>query len=233
MTPVPALDLCHVHKTYPGAVPVRALQDVSLRAAAGTLTLVAGPSGSGKTTLLALAGGLEPPSSGEVRIDGIDLARLDQRRLVTFRRERLGFVFQDFKLIEVLTAMENVTLALELRGWRRRAARDAARTALERVGLGEQAGRRPSYLSAGERQRVAIARALIAHPVLILADEPTANLDGESGHQVLALLQTAAGEDGATVLVVSHDPRVRPFADQVIHLLDGRLAAPGVDEEAA
>jgi len=233
MTRVPALDLVGVHKTYPGAAPVHALDNVSLCAAAGTLTLVSGPSGSGKTTLLALAGGLEPPTRGEVRIDGVDLARLDEGRLVRFRRERLGFVFQDFKLIEVLTATENVALALELRGWKRRAAHEAARTALRRVGLGDRLDRRPTTLSGGERQRVAIARALIRDPLLVLADEPTANLDGESGHQVLTMLRSATREAGTTVVVVSHDARARPFADQVIHLLDGRLAAPGLDEEAA
>ncbi|NIM49950.1 MAG: ATP-binding cassette domain-containing protein [Gemmatimonadales bacterium] len=233
MTALPAVHLRHVRKVFPGPTPVRALDDVTLRVERGTLTVVAGPSGSGKTTLLTVAGGLEHPTTGEVQVCGIDLRALDERRLSAFRRARLGFVFQDFRLIDVLTATENVALALELRGMRRAAARAEARSMLRRLGLADRGDHRPVKLSGGEKQRVALARALVGNPDLVLADEPTANLDGETGREIVTLLRAATRENGTTVLLVSHDARVRSLADRMVHLLDGRLTTPSAEEEAA
>ncbi len=223
MIAIPALRMEQVHKDYPGPSPIPVLRGVSLEVAGGSFCLLEGPSGSGKTTLLAVAAGLEPPTRGLVWMDGRDLGTLDRAGLAALRRERLGFVFQDFKLIEVLTAEENVTLPLELRGARRSAARAAAREALARLGLEGRLDARPSTLSGGEKQRVAIARALVTRPALLLADEPTANLDGATGREVAALLREAARERGAAVLAASHDPRLAGLADRVVRLTDGLI----------
>ena len=226
MTRAPAVRLDAVHKTYPGAVPVRALSGVSLSIPRGAFAVVAGPSGSGKTTLLSLVGGLDRPSAGRVVACGTDLTDLSERALVAYRRRAVGFVFQDFKLIDVLSATENVALALRVRGCRRAESGSRAVALLESLGLGRRARGRPHELSGGEKQRVAIARALVTEPRLILADEPTANLDGRAGEDVVELLRTAARTRATTVVVVSHDPRVSSRADLVFRLLDGRLTAP-------
>ncbi len=223
MIAIPALRLEQVHKHYPGPSPVPVLRGVSLEVAGGSFCLLEGPSGSGKTTLLAVAAGLEPPTRGRVWMDGHDLGALDRAGLPGLRRERLGFVFQDFKLIEVLTAEENVALPLELRGARRSEARAEAREALARLGLEARLHARPSTLSGGEKQRVAIARALVTRPALLLADEPTANLDGATGREVASLLREAARERGAAVLAASHDPRLADLADRVVRLTDGLI----------
>ena len=221
MIAIPALRLDEVHKHYPGPPPAAVLRGVTLEVTAGSFCLLEGPSGSGKTTLLAIAAGLEPPSRGRVWVDGRDLSALDGSALIGLRRQRVGFVFQDFKLIDVLTAEENVALPLELRNVPAAAARATARDALERLGLGARMAARPSTLSGGEKQRVAIARALVTRPALLLADEPTANLDGATGREVAAILREAARERGTTVLVASHDPRLGDLADQTLWLLDG------------
>ena len=233
MTAQSAVSFARVHKVFQGSEPVRALTNITLGIEPGSLAVVAGPSGSGKTTLLTLAGALDHPTSGSVTVCGIVLNELDARRLTVFRREYLGFVFQDFKLIEVLTATANVALALELRGHLRGAARKASRELLDRLGLAARADHYPAQLSAGEKQRVAIARALVTRPRVILADEPTANLDWNTGEKIVALLHSATRERGTTVVLVSHDPRVVPYADHTVHLLDGRLAAAQTTEEAA
>jgi putative ABC transport system ATP-binding protein len=225
-----ALRFQAVHKVYAGPVPVRALGGVSLSIEEGTFTLIEGPSGSGKTTLLALAGGLDRPSAGKVYVRGLDLGIQNERSLVLFRRENVGFVFQDFRLIDVLTALENIAVALQVRGVRRAAARSRSRDMLERMGLGDRGNARPGELSGGEKQRVAIARALVSNPHLVLADEPTANLDWETGASVVEILRRAAREDLATVLVASHDVRLAGYADHRIRLLDGRIAAPRTAE---
>jgi putative ABC transport system ATP-binding protein len=226
MTPGTALRLENVFKEYPGPEPVRVLHGVSLTLRPGRFCLLEGPSGSGKTTLLSIAAGLEPPSRGRVLVREQDLRGFANGRLEAFRRDHVGFVFQDFKLIDVLTAEENAALPLELRGMRPREARAAARKALARIGLSGRLGARPATLSGGEKQRVAIVRALIAGPSLLLADEPTANLDGATGHEVAALLRRAARERGAAVLVASHDPRLAALADETVRLLDGALEEP-------
>lgn len=210
-----------VHRVYAGAAPTHALRNVWLEVAAGAFCVIEGPSGSGKTTLLAIAGGLECPTAGRVWVCGRELTALSGPELLAFRRGHLGFVFQDFKLIDVLTAEENVALTLELRGRSRRESRTASREMLDRLGLTARRRARPAELSGGEKQRVAIARALIADPKLILADEPTANLDWSIGQEVVRLLCAMARERGVTVLVASHDERLAVRADQVVRLVDG------------
>ena len=226
MTRPAAARLDAVHKIYPGAVPVRALSAVSLSVPLGAFAVVAGPSGSGKTTLLSLLGGLDRPSAGRVMACGTDLTDLSEQALVAYRRQAVGFVFQDFKLIDVLTALENVALALRVRGHRRAEAEARALAVLETLGLGSRARGRPAELSGGEKQRVAVARALVSEPRLILADEPTANLDGPAGEEVVNLLRSTARARETTVVVVSHDPRVASRADMLFGLCDGRLTQP-------
>jgi len=221
-----ALSFEAVHKRYDGPVPVRALGGVTFAVEAGSFVLIEGPSGSGKTTLLALAGGLDLPSSGRVLVGGLDLTSQSMRSLALFRRENVGFVFQDFRLIDVLTALENVALALQVRGVGGAAARARGREVLDRLGMGDRGSARPGELSGGEKQRVAIARALVTGPRLVLADEPTANLDWDNGEPVVEILRAAAREQRAAVLVASHDTRLGAYADQVIRLEDGRIAGP-------
>jgi putative ABC transport system ATP-binding protein len=220
-----ALRFDAVHKVYAGPSPVHALAGVSFAIQRGSFTVIEGPSGSGKTTLLALAGGLDRPTTGHVHALGWNLGTKSERSLVRFRRAEVGFVFQDFKLIDVLTAAENVAVALQLRFFRRKDALAKSIEALNRLGLGNRSAALPAELSGGEKQRVAIARALISEPRLILADEPTANLDWSIGAEVVEILRAVARERRATAVVVSHDPRVAAYADQVVHLCDGRIAA--------
>jgi len=216
-----------VGKVYPGAVSCRALHEVTLDVEGGTFNVIQGPSGSGKTTLLAIAGGLERPSTGRVWLSDREITSLSARQLLELRRAELAFVFQDFKLIDVLTAEENVALPLELRGVGAGLARGRSRAVLERLGLGDRVSFRPRELSGGEKQRVAIARALITEPRLILADEPTANLDWETGSEVVQLLRDATRERGATAVVVSHDSRLALLADHQIGIVDGSLHRNG------
>ncbi|WP_018655353.1 ABC transporter ATP-binding protein [Actinomadura flavalba] len=207
-----------------GAALVRALRGVDLTVAEGEFVAVMGPSGSGKSTLLRLAGGLDRPTEGTVRVAGTDLAALDGRRLAAVRRRDAGYVFQDLNLIATLTAAENVMLPLELDGVRTRRARAEALAVLERVGLADVAGRFPDDLSGGQRQRVAIARALVGERRLVLADEPTGALDSVTGDDVLRLLRARCA-DGAACLMVTHDARHAAWADRVIFLYDGRIDA--------
>lgn len=205
-----------------GRVRVDALSDVSLRVDAGTLVAVMGPSGSGKTTLLSLAGGLDRPTSGEVLVEGTSLAQLTVGQLASLRRRRIGYVFQQFNLIEGLTAVENVSIPLELDGVPRREATVVALGALEVMGLSAFARRFPHELSGGEQQRVAIARAVVGDRVLLLADEPTGALDTVTGESVLRLMRGHCERGGAGVLV-THDARLAAWADQVVFLRDGRI----------
>jgi putative ABC transport system ATP-binding protein len=209
-----------------GRTLVRAVVDVDLDVAAGELVLITGPSGSGKTTLLTMLGALLRPTAGSVRIDGIDVAALGRRDLAQIRRERIGFVFQSFNLLEALTAAENVEIALNVAGRRGADAAARARSLLLRAGLEGRLGFRARELSGGEKQRVSIARALANRPHLLLADEPTANLDSVNGRDVAGLLRTLASVEAVAVVVVSHDERLRRVADRVLRLDDGRLGAP-------
>lgn len=226
----PTLELRAVTKRYAdGDGEVTALDGIDLSVAAGELVAIMGPSGSGKSTLLNLAGGLEPPSGGEVLVTGIDLRKATVKELAAVRRRSVGYVFQRFNLVPSLTAIENVMLPLELDGVHHHAARSAAGVALERVGLpGEGlADRYPDDLSGGQQQRVAVARAIVGERRLLLADEPTGALDTRSGDQIVALLADLASA-GSSVVLVTHEPRFASWADRVVFVRDGRI----VDESA-
>src|SRR3990170_226227 len=214
-----------------GAAAVRAVDGVSLAVPAGQLLLIMGPSGSGKTTLLTIIGGLLRPTSGSVIVNGVEITALSESQLVPVRRRSVGFVFQSFNLLESLTARENVELPLNMAGVRGRAARDRATRLLEERGLKHRLGFRSRDLSGGEKQRVSIARALANEPLLLLADEPTANLDSTHGRAIITLLREIARSGGPSegagagraVVVVSHDQRIREVADRVLWLEDGRI----------
>jgi putative ABC transport system ATP-binding protein len=226
------LELDRARKYYasPGGA-VHAVDEVSMRVDTGELVALFGPSGSGKTTLLLLAAGLMRADSGRVSFDGADLAQMTKAQLLAYRRTELGFVFQDFNLVAGLTAQENAALPLLLRGDSHRDARSRALALLGEVGLSDRAGHTPGELSGGERQRLAIARALVGEPRLILADEPTGNLDTHTGEEVLALLGALPLKRGAGVLLVSHDPRVAARADRVLTLRDGRIEERAGEED--
>jgi putative ABC transport system ATP-binding protein len=218
----PVLQVTGLTKTFgQGDLTVTAVGGVDLDVHAGEVVLIMGPSGSGKTTLLLMLGAMLRPTTGVIQVAGLDIASAPERRLPGLRAHRFGFVFQDINLLSALTVAENVELACNLAGVTGPAARERARTLLERVGLGHRLGFRPEQLSGGEMQRVAIARALANDPPVILADEPTANLDSAIGRQVARLLRQLATEDGRAVVIVSHDARLEEIADRVLWLEDG------------
>jgi ABC-type lipoprotein export system ATPase subunit len=218
----PRLELRGVSKTYSnGALPVEVLHDVSLSAEAGTVTALLGRSGCGKTTLLNLAGAMDFPTAGEVLIDGRATTALSESELTALRRRRVGFVFQSFQLLPTLTVLENVELPLLLAGAANTS--EAARERLRWVGLEEKAASMPYQLSGGQMQRVSLARALVHSPDLLIADEPTGNLDTASGEQVLALLGEAAARFGATVLIATHSAEAAAIATVRVRLRDGRV----------
>lgn len=213
-----------IRKTFgKGAGEVQAVRGIDLTLRCGELTLLMGPSGSGKTTLLLIFGCMLAPSSGHVTVCGISTSDADKEPLANIRREHIGFVFQSYHLFPTLTAAQNVQLALDIRGERGRQAAKKARDALKLVGLEKKADTLPAELSGGEQQRVAIGRAFVANPSVILADEPTAALDSDNGRTVMRILADAAHERQRAVLVVTHDPRVVPFADRIIEIEDGLL----------
>ncbi|HEY7436970.1 MAG TPA: ABC transporter ATP-binding protein [Methylomirabilota bacterium] len=230
--PGPAVELLHVSKTYREGDSERAvLSDVSVAIEAGEIAVLVGRSGSGKSTLLNLIAGIDRPTSGRVVVDGTDLTALDEDARTRFRRRRIGFVFQFFNLIPLLTVEENLLLPLELNGVADAAGLARARGLLERVGLGGRGASLPERLSGGEQQRVAIARALVHEPALILADEPTGTLDAETAAAVLAVLDGLAREAGKTVIMVTHSREVVGVADRIFDVQRGRLVeqppAPG------
>jgi putative ABC transport system ATP-binding protein len=217
------LELEGVSKVYgEGPAEVRALADVDLSVEPGALVAVMGPSGSGKTTLLTIAGSLEEPSAGEVRVGGAPLSAMSRDQRARLRRRSIGYVFQDFNLLAGLTAIENVTLPLELDGVAARTARVAGMEALERLDVADQAQRFPDDLSGGERQRVAIARAVVGDRYLLLADEPTGALDSVNGEAVMRLLR-AACQRGVAGVVVTHEAQLASWADRIVFLRDGRV----------
>jgi putative ABC transport system ATP-binding protein len=216
------LSLRGVGRSLPsGGRMLKILNAIDLDVRRGEFLAVLGPSGSGKSTLLALMAGLDRPSAGEILVDGETIDRLSEDRLALLRRHKIGFVFQSFQLLGNLTARENVLLPMELLGWRQASRR--AGELLDAVGLAERGHHYPSQLSGGEQQRVALARAFAPRPALLLADEPTGNLDGATGRVVLDLLVAMRSEEGATLVLVTHDPAVAALADRRIHLLDGRI----------
>lgn len=206
-----------------GAASVAALRGVSLALKGGELTLLMGPSGSGKTTLLSILGCMLTPTEGTVRVCGHSTAGAGPEDLALLRREHVGFVFQSFHLFPTLSATDNVRLALDVRGEPSGSASARSREALARVGLPHKTAAFPRELSGGEQQRVAIARAIVGNPSIILADEPTAALDGENGQAIMKILAEISKEKERGVLIVTHDPRLLPFADRVVHIEDGRI----------
>ena len=221
MTIIQASELTKVYGSGPTAVT--ALDHVSLSVEAGEFVAVMGPSGCGKSTLLHLLGGLDNPTSGQVVIDGHRLSELSDTALAELRRRKIGFIFQFFNLIPVLNSMENAALPLLLNGMPAVKANAQARQWLERMELSDRLSNRPDQLSGGQQQRVAVARALVAEPALVLADEPTGNLDSHSSDEIAALLRRVAGEWNRSVVMVTHDPRIAAYADRIIFLKDGKL----------
>ena len=209
-----------------GEIRVTALDNVSLDIASGEFLVLMGPSGSGKSTLLHIIAGIDRPTSGECTVQGIDLTQLNESSLADWRNQNVGFVFQSFNLIPVLTAFENVELPLLLTGLDARRRKRQVQTALELVGLADRQHHLPRQLSGGQEQRVAIARALVTDPALIVADEPTGNLDAHSAQEVLGILQSLSRQAGKTVIMVTHDPKAAAFGSRAVHLEKGALAEP-------
>lgn len=208
-----------------GKITVHALRGVSLDIHAGEMVSIVGPSGSGKSTLLGLIGGLDTPTQGTIAIDGVDITRMNEDQLTEIRNEKIGFIFQFFNLIPTLTALENVSLPIQFARKSQYKPEKRAKELLELLGLGDRMQHRPAELSGGQQQRVAIARALANNPPLLLADEPTGNLDTESGSRVLEALKQIQTTSQTTVVIVTHDPELATFTDRTITLVDGEIVA--------
>jgi len=227
------ISIRQLRKTYiMGRVRVHALAGVDMDIPAGSFTVVMGPSGSGKSTLLYLLGGLERPTSGQMLVDGRDLSVMDENALALYRRSTVGFVFQQFNLVSSMTALENVAFPMRFSGIRTGERLTRARALLTQVGLATHLKHRPTEMSGGQQQRVAIARALVHNPRLILADEPTGNLDTVTGYSIMQLL-SELHQQGRTVMVVTHDPRMLRFATHTVYLLDGRVVSREEFEKAS
>ncbi len=207
-----------------GQETVRALDGIDLEIAQGEFVALVGPSGSGKSTLLNLLGGLDRPTSGEIHVADLELGRANDKQLVQYRRTKIGFIFQSFNLLSTRSAVENVETPLMLAEVRPRERRTRALELLESVGLASRADHKPNQLSGGEMQRVAVARSLANRPLLLLADEPTGNLDSQTGRGILNLLRETVSQQGVTLVLVTHDPFVAGFADRIVHMKDGKIA---------
>jgi len=217
------IELKRVSKVFDGKRKATALENVDLHISKGEVVSIVGPAGSGKSTLLKLIGGLDQPSAGEIQIEGRSLAKLPDDELTRIRRDKIGFIFQFFNLLPTLNCTENVALPLHLRNWPRKKIDDRARELLELVQLGHRVDHLPEELSGGERQRVAIARALSVYPPILLADEPTGNLDTRTGEEILKLIQDLHKQLGSTVLIVTHDMGVAGQCARTLKLRDGRI----------
>ena len=218
------IDIKEITKTYQmGTVQVHALRGVSLQVEGGEMLAIMGPSGSGKSTLMNIVGCLDQPTSGTYLLEGKDVSRLSDNQLADIRNHKIGFVFQTFNLLARTTAFENVMLPLVYAGVERIERRERARSALEAVGLAERTAHPPTELSGGQQQRVAIARALVNDPAIILADEPTGNLDSKAGSEVMEILRGLNRERGITVILVTHDSAIARYTQRVVHLYDGRV----------
>ncbi|HAS6981068.1 ABC transporter ATP-binding protein [Vibrio parahaemolyticus] len=204
--------------------PVHAVQHVDLEIKQGEFVAIMGPSGSGKTTLLNMLGGIDAPTSGSVEIDGCLISEMSEKELIAYRRDNIGFIFQDYSLLPVLTALENVEFVMQLQGKTERECRERATSLLEQVGLAQQMHKRPSKMSGGQQQRVAVARALAPKPRFVMADEPTANLDAKSTSELLDIMELLSEQEGTTFIFSTHDPRVIKRAHRIIVFEDGRLA---------
>ncbi|HAS6739281.1 TPA: ATP-binding cassette domain-containing protein [Vibrio parahaemolyticus] len=204
--------------------PVHAVQHVDLEIKQGEFVAIMGPSGSGKTTLLNMLGGIDAPTSGSVEIDGCLISEMSEKELIAYRRDNIGFIFQDYSLLPVLTALENVEFVMQLQGKTGRECRERAMSLLEQVGLAQQMHKRPSKMSGGQQQRVAVARALAPKPRFVMADEPTANLDAKSTSELLDIMEQLSEQEGTTFIFSTHDPRVIKRAHRIIVFEDGRLA---------
>ena len=223
-----------IHKTFrSGEIEVHALRGVSLNVKRGEMAAIMGPSGCGKTTLLNCLSGLDECDEGAIRIEGEDLRAMGDRRRTTYRAERMGFVFQTFNLLPVISAVENVELPLLVSGVRPRDARSRALAVLEQVGLGDRANHRPEQLSGGQKQRVTLARALVNDPAIVWADEPTGNLDSQSAEDVLSLMRTLNREQQQTIIIVTHDPEIGDSCDRIIRMVDGRIVDSVAEPEGA
>ncbi|MBN1659329.1 MAG: ABC transporter ATP-binding protein [Anaerolineae bacterium] len=210
-----------------GDTQIEALRGIDLEVRTGEFVALVGPSGSGKSTFLNLVGGLDRPTAGELWVDGVELSAGQEKALTEHRRTRVGLVFQSFNLLPRLTALENVALPLMFVGVPERERLARAEALLRQVGLGERLAHRPTQLSGGEQQRVAIARALVAHPAVILADEPTGNVDSVTGAEIMALLRRLNREQGVTLVLVTHDAEAARFADRIVHVRDGQIVPEG------
>ncbi|NNE67262.1 MAG: ABC transporter ATP-binding protein [Pyrinomonadaceae bacterium] len=221
-----------VSKNFEGAHGVTAVRDATFEIREGQTVAIMGPSGSGKSTILNLAAGLDNPTSGSVYVQGRDLSELSDNQLTRLRRDKIGLIFQSFNLLNTLTALENVSLPLRLRGIAKTEAEERAKSLLDLVGLNDRSDHLPDEISGGERQRVAIARAMVAEPVLLLADEPTGNLDSEAGEKVLRILKDLNSEFGTTVILVTHDRSAAENCNRVFEIVDGIISEESNDRRA-
>jgi putative ABC transport system ATP-binding protein len=229
-----AIELRNVTKIYGhGEAEVRALDGIDLRVDEGEFAAVMGPSGSGKSTAMNIIGCLDQPTSGSHLFRGVEIGRLDRQQRALLRRNYLGFVFQGFNLLARTSAIENVELPLTYRGMSHRERRPLALEALQRVGLEQRARHTPAELSGGQQQRVAIARAIVTKPAVLLADEPTGNLDTKTSHEIMELLVELNREENITILMVTHEPEMVAYADRVVRFLDGRIESDSRQQEAA